>query len=91
MRDSGIYVLITLITVTIFFLHIVRTFPGRRHKSSGRGRSTGCDFCVWFIYFGNPKMPLEPIQGQNTGSVAMELTCTFNPDRQGETRSVETK
>ncbi len=51
-------------------------------KSRRTPRSTdpveGCDFCLWIVYFAVPGVNDEIIAGDKIGTVAMELTCTFN-------------
>ena len=51
---------------------------GRQGKHSSYAANSGCDFCIWFIYLGNPAQPIFPITGVDTGRYASELTCTYN-------------
>ena len=70
----------------VFFNHPVL---GLANKHSKRGPRTGCDFCNWFIYFGNPKVPLETIKGKFTGNIANEVDCSYNKNKRRAAKSCE--
>ena len=70
----------------VFFTHPVL---GLKHKHSSRGPRTGCDFCNWFIYFGNPEVPIQPITGKTTGLIASEIDCSYNKRKKRAANSCE--
>ncbi len=63
----------------VFFKHPIFGRGNKQRSREVAKAKTGCDFCLWFIFMGNPKVPLNPVDVPGFGRVVSELTCTYDP------------